>query len=799
MDRELLMAEKPSYEELERRVRQLEQESAEHGHAKVALQESEAKYRAMVESFDGLIYVCSQDYRVEFMNDRCIERTGYNAVGEFCYRALHGRDSICPWCVNERVLQGETVRWEVQSPKDNRWYYIVNTPIYRIHGKISKQAMILDITDRKRVEQLLDAEREILAMVATGRPLQKTLDALNLMIERLAPGTLCSILMLDKEGKRLFHQSAPSLPREYVKMMNGLEICPNTLARGSLPHNGATVMAQSTATDLLCTDGGDSAARFGLGACWSLPIQDSTGKTLGTFALYDRERRQTSFADIELVEIAAHLAGLAIDRERSERARSESEEKYHSLFEHSADAICFTTREGRFIDVNQSTVDLLGYDKSEMLNTITVADTYANPEDRVRFQKEIEKQGSVKNFEVKFRRKDGRELDCLLTSSVRFSDEGTVLGYQSIIRDITEIKRAEKAILENEARYRAVVEDQTELICRFLPGGTITFVNQAYCRYFGKRREQLVGQSFMLFIPTSERAKVEEHLASLSLDNPVATHEHQVIAPDGEIRWQQWTNRIIADEQGSVTELQAVGRDTTEQRLMAEALQQSAEKTKLFAYSVSHDLKSPAIGIYGLSKLLYRQYRDILDEKGRSYCDQILKTAEQIAALVEHINHYIATKQVPINIETVKVKEILQMVKDEFSTRLNIHKITWLEPEEVPAIRADRLALVRVLRNLVDNALKYGGDDLSEIRIGYRDAGKTHVLSVSDNGVGIGMADSNRIFERFERDATARGIEGTGLGLAIVKEIAEQHGGKVWMESEPERGTTFCLSIAKDL
>ncbi len=793
------MAEKPSYEELERRVRQLEHKSVEHARAKVALLESEAKYRAMVESFDGLIYVCSQDYRVEFMNERCIERTGYDAVGDFCYAALHGRDSICPWCVNERVFQGETVRWEVQSPKDNRWYYIVNTPIYRVHGKISKQAMILDITDRKRMEQLLDAEREILAMVATGRPLQETLDALNLMIERLAPGTLCSILMLDKEGKRLFHESAPSLPREYVKMMDGLEIGPNTLACGAAAHNGPTVIAQDTATDPLCTDGRDSAVRFGLCACWSLPIQDSTGKILGAFALYDREPRQPSVADIELVGTAAHLAGLAIERERSERATRESEEKYHSLFEHSADAICFTTREGRFIDANQSAVDLFGYDKSEMLNMITVADTYVNLEDRVRFQKEIEKQGFVKNFELKFRRKDGRELDCLLTSSVRSSDEGTVVGYQGIIRDVTEIKQAEKALLENEARYRGVVEDQTELICRFLPGGTITFVNQAYCRYFGKQREELVGQSFMPFIPASERAKIDVHLASLSPDNPVATHEHQVIAPDGEIRWQQWTNRIILNQQGAIIEYQAVGRDITEQRLMAEALQQSAEKTKLFAYSVSHDLKSPAIGIYGLSKLLYRQYRDILDEKGRSYCDQILKTAEQIAALVEHINLYIATKQLPLNIETVKVKEILQMVKDEFSARLNIHKITWLEPAEVPAIRADRLALLRVLRNLVDNALKYGGDDLSEIRIGYRESEKYHVLTVSDNGVGIRMADSNRIFERFERDVTARGIEGTGLGLAIVKEIAEQHGGKVWVESEPEKGTTFCLSIAKDL
>jgi PAS domain S-box-containing protein len=128
-----------------------------------ALKESEAHYRAIVEAFDGLIYICSQDYRIKFMNRQFIERTGYDATGELCYKALHDLDSICPWCVNERVFKGETVRWEVQSPKDNHWYYIVNTPIYHTDGTISKQAMILDITEIKKTEEELKRLSEELA------------------------------------------------------------------------------------------------------------------------------------------------------------------------------------------------------------------------------------------------------------------------------------------------------------------------------------------------------------------------------------------------------------------------------------------------------------------------------------------------------------------------------------------------------------------------------------------------------------------------------------------------------------
>ena len=239
--------------------------------------------------------------------------------------------------------------------------------------------------------------------------------------------------------------------------------------------------------------------------------------------------------------------------------------------------------------------------------------------------------------------------------------------------------------------------------------------------------------------------------------------------------------------------------DVTDRVRMKEALEKSSEKIKLFAYSVSHDLKGPSVGIYGLTKLLHKHYGDILDEKGRNYCDQILKASEEIAALVDKINVYISTKEAPPTIERVKLKDILLMVRDEFSPRLNIRQIKWLEPAYIPEIKADRLSILRVLRNLVDNAFKYGGDDLSEISIGYEESDEFHILSVRDNGIGIRKKHFKKIFGAFQRTQTSRGIEGTGLGLAIAKEIAEQHSGEVWVEPSPEKGTSFYLSISKDL
>jgi signal transduction histidine kinase len=229
------------------------------------------------------------------------------------------------------------------------------------------------------------------------------------------------------------------------------------------------------------------------------------------------------------------------------------------------------------------------------------------------------------------------------------------------------------------------------------------------------------------------------------------------------------------------------------------ALKKSAEDIKFFAYSVSHDLKSPAISIYGLTKRLSDNYSPLLDEKGKRFCDQISKAAEQIASLVENINIYISEKENPLHIEELQLGDILQVVWDEFFARFGVRGIKWRQPDKLPAVRADRLSLIRALRNLVDNALKYGGDHLSEIRFSTRASTKFHVLSVSDDGVGIRQEAVKRIFRPFERNKSSRSIDGTGLGLAIVKEIAEQHRGKVWVEPGRERGMTVSLAISKNL
>jgi len=244
---------------------------------------------------------------------------------------------------------------------------------------------------------------------------------------------------------------------------------------------------------------------------------------------------------------------------------------------------------------------------------------------------------------------------------------------------------------------------------------------------------------------------------------------------------------------------QRVQERTAELAAANEALERSTSEIKFFAYTVSHDLKNPAFAIHGYVKRMAELFKDSINETGREYCHRILEASEQLVGLVQKINTYISAKEAPLNVEEVSLQELFKQVRDEFSHDLKKQRVELSIPKTVPSIIADRLALLRILRNLVENALKYGGKELSRIDINYKDNGRCHVISVHDDGAGLQEGDTEKIFGPFFRSKTSRGVEGAGLGLATVREIAHHHKGEVWTESGPRKGVTFAVSLAKEL
>jgi len=229
------------------------------------------------------------------------------------------------------------------------------------------------------------------------------------------------------------------------------------------------------------------------------------------------------------------------------------------------------------------------------------------------------------------------------------------------------------------------------------------------------------------------------------------------------------------------------------------ALSEKKELITFFAYSISHDLKSPATSLYGLANRLINKYASGLDAKGKEHCELILKTAQQILYLVEMINAYIAAKEAPLYLEEVSLGDVVNAIREEFSQQLEERGVQILGSEALPSVVADRMGMTRIFRNLVDNALKYGGDALSEIRLGFRDNGAFYVLSITDDGVGFPEGGRARLFELFQRRRNSNKVAGTGMGLAIVKEMVRRHGGHTWLDPEYEKGARFYLTLCSDL
>ncbi|MDD5187882.1 MAG: PAS domain S-box protein, partial [Methanoregula sp.] len=279
---------------------------------------------------------------------------------------------------------------------------------------------------------------------------------------------------------------------------------------------------------------------------------------------------------VQFAELS-HKIKSATSRIRAEESLQKSEEKYQDLIEHSNEAI-LVAQDGMLKLVNQRTVEFTGFTEEELLSMPFLE--FIHPDDRAMVKERYEKRQKGEFSPTRYRfcispKHDSRRWVELNVVAITWERRPATLNF---LTDITEQKQAEDALRQSEERYRNVVEDQTEFICRFLPDGTHVFANEAYCRYFGKSRNELIGQQFRPRVPPEDREVASRLIASLTPDHPVGTIDQRIIMPDGSIRWQRWSDRAIFDASGQVIEYQSVGRDITDRKQDEEALVQKNEE-----------------------------------------------------------------------------------------------------------------------------------------------------------------------------------------------------------------------------
>jgi PAS domain S-box-containing protein len=200
---------------------ELHQEIAMRGQVEEELRANKDKVQAIVDAFDGLIYNCSKDCRIEFMNKGFIERTGCNRLGEFCYSALHGRDSVCPWCDIEPVFEGKTVRREVRNPENRRWDYVVDVPLYHADGSMSRQTMITDITGLKQAEEKLRQKKKQL------EDLNRTLEMR--VQEEVEKNRNKDILLIHQNRQAALGETLDHIAHQWKQPLNALSLITGSL------------------------------------------------------------------------------------------------------------------------------------------------------------------------------------------------------------------------------------------------------------------------------------------------------------------------------------------------------------------------------------------------------------------------------------------------------------------------------------------------------------------------------------------------------------------------------------------
>ena len=365
---------------------------------------------------------------------------------------------------------------------------------------------------------------------------------------------------------------------------------------------------------------------------------------------------------------------------------------------------------------------------------------------------------------------------------------------------------------DSRKRYQAIVGDIPAMICRFLPDGTLTFLNTEYARYFQGDRQKMVGQNFFQHLPRDERKAVKLSFSSLSLDNPIITYTQQLQAQDGQTCWQQWTGRALFNEDGEVTEYQALGRDISDdihaQQEKAELEKQLQTSKKMeaigtLAGGIAHDFNNILGGIIGYTELTQDEIPP--DSRTHHYLQQILAACHRAKELIIQIlifSRQDPTDRQPLQLESI-VEETLKLLKATLADNIRIH---YQSSVFTGTILANPTQIHQTLMNLYTNAVHAMHDgggvlnvDLREVditedeRVLFADlqTGSYTKLSIGDTGPGMEPEMVQRIFDPYFSTKTP--YKGTGLGLSICLGIVENHGGSIRVESTPGKGSTFTL------
>ncbi|WP_333358475.1 PAS domain S-box protein [Microcoleus sp. herbarium14] len=782
--------------------------------------EIDARYQTLTEVSPVGIFYTDASGDCLYVNERWCKIAGITcdeALGKGWVQTIHpdDRDRVfAEWYrpTEEKLPFKSEYRFQRLNNGQVRW--VVGQTVAELgkNGQVkSYVGTITDITERKQVEEenkLLNAslERRVAERTAqieiSNHKLQKeiaerqkiatTLLELTQLQNAILNSANYTIISTDSDGTiKTFNRSAQQLLGYCAEEVVG-KLTPEKIHDPLEIVKRAEVLSQQLGVKI----------KPQIEVFMALPSRGIADENEWTYIRKDGSRFPVLLSVTALSDSEGNINGfLGIGQDISDRKQAEKELRDLTIaMQNAVEGISRLDIEGRYLNVNRAYAHKCGYEPEEMLGMEWILTVHpGDVEMLISAYQEMLISGKVE-VEARGVRQNGSFFYKQITMVKACDEKGVFNGHHCFMKDITDRKLTETALLESESKYRQIVELAEEGIWVIDSKARTTYVNQAMARMLGYTELEMFGASMFNFMDEQATQSANDNMERRK-QGMAERHEFRLKSKDGKDVWTYMSTSSLMDKKGNLLSCCALVYNITERKeaeqqmlQLTEDLKRSNEELEQFAYVASHDLQEPLRAVTSYTQLLAQRYQGNLDAKADKYINYIVDGATRMQQLINDLLSYSRLGSRGKNFEPADCNAAVQQSMCNLQIAIAETKAV-ITCDAMPSVMADESQLVQLFQNLIGNGIKFCRQDIPLIHIAARRQESEWLLSVRDNGIGIDPEYADRIFIIFGRLHGRREYSGTGIGLAMCKRIVERHGGRIWVESQEGKGATFYFTI----